>query len=117
MGNTTTVTRTGNFITLVFAGNGADFLFSTDTTANPGLAATKIKIASIMWHPDTDNDLIIIRDGGSTNAVVYIDQGASECESRVKYYGGGEGVWMNPSITISGQCVTLGNSVLIFEVA
>jgi len=112
----TTVTRTGNFISLLFASDGVDFLFSTNTTANPGLVLSKIKIASITWHPDADNDILIIRDGADDAAVVYIDQGAAECESRIKYYGGGEGVRMNPSITVS-QCTTLGAGTVIFEIA
>lgn len=116
MANTTTVTRTGNFISLLFAGTGANFLFSTDTTANPGLTMKKISIRSIMWHPDADGDILVIRDGGSTGAVVFYDEAADSANARVKQYGGNLGVEMNPSITVS-QCTSLGAGTLIFEIA
>ena len=116
MANTTTVTRTGNFIALVFAGTGADFLYSTDTTANPGLALDRIKIASIMWRTAADSNRIIIRDGSSSGAILFEDEAADPSNARIKYYGGGQGgVRMNPSITVS-QC-SLGVGTLIFEIA
>lgn len=118
MANTTTVTKTGNFITLVFAGNGADYLYSTDTTGNPGGKSLEW-IVSIMYKADADGDIIIIRDGGSTGAIVFNDEATDSGNPggpRVQYYGGGKGVKMNPSITV-GQCTSLGAGIITLEVA
>lgn len=117
MTNTTTVTRTGNFLTLVFAGNGADYLYSTDTTGNAG-AASKAKVASIMWKADADGDIVIIRDGASTGAIVFNDEATDSGNPggpRVQYYNGGLGIRMNPCITVS-QCTSLGSGVITFEI-
>jgi len=72
-----------------------------------------------MWHADADGDILIIRDGASTGAIVYKDEATDSGTTggpRVKYYGGGKGVRMNPSITVS-QCTSLGSGTLIFELA
>lgn len=118
MANTTTVTRTGDFITLVFAGNGADYLLSTDTTGNPG-GLTEMKILSIMYKADADGDIIIIREGASTGAIIFSDEATDSGNPggpRVQYYGGGAGKRMNPCITVS-QCTSLGAGTLTFELA
>lgn len=114
--NTTTAIRTGNFITLVFDGNGADFLFSTDATANPGLMMHMIKIISIMWKPDTENDILIIREGSSTGAIIFSEEASSNLQARRKQFVSGAGVRMNPSITVS-QCTNLGAGTVTFEIA
>ncbi len=117
MANTTTVTKTGNFITLVFAGNGADYLYSTDTTGNPGGKSLEW-IVSIMYKADADGDKIIIRDGAA-GAIAFYDEATdsgNESGPRVQYYGGGKGVKMNPSITVS-ECSSLGSGAVTFEVA
>jgi hypothetical protein len=116
MANTTTVTRTGNFLTLVFDGTGADYLYSTDTTGNAG-AASKAKVASIMWKADADGDKIIIRDGAA-GAIVFYDEATDSGNTngpRVRYFNGGEGVRMNPSITVS-ECSSLGSGAVTFEI-
>lgn len=118
MANTTTVTRTGDFITLVFDGTGADYLLSTDTTGNPG-GATEMKIASIMYRPDADGDILIIREGASTGAIIFADEATdsgNESGPRVQYYNGGLGKRMNPCITAS-QCTSLGAGHVTFELA
>ena len=116
MADTTTVTRTGNFVTLVFAGDGADFLFSADTTAGCGGQMPRPKIASITWKPDTDTDVLIVRDGSSTGAIVFSNEGDSDLQARTQLYGGGLGTRMNPSITIA-HCTTLGAGTVTFEIA
>jgi len=116
MSDTTTVTRTGNFITLVFAGIGADFLFSTDTTANPGLRLPRIKIISIMWKGDDADDRLLIREGSSIGAIIFSDITNSIKSAITQYYGGKRGVRMNPCITVS-QCSDLGNGTVTFEIA
>lgn len=117
MSNTTTVTRTDNFITLVFAGNGADYLYSTDTTGNPD-GKPYAKIMSIMYKADADGDKIIVRNSAA-GAIVFYDEATdsgNESGPRVRYYGGGSGVRMNPSITIS-ECSSLGSGAITIEVA
>lgn len=115
MANATTVTKTGNFISLLFEDEGVNYLYSTDTVGNPGgNAATSI--VSIMWHPDADGDILLIREGSSSGAILFQDEGASESESRIKYYGGRRGTRMNLSITAS-QCNDLGAGIVIFELA
>ena len=114
MADTTTVTRTGNFISLLFAGIGADFLWSTDTTANTG-KASQVKIGSIMWKPDTDGDLLVIREGGSTGAIIFSNVSDENLTTSIRYFNGGRGTRMNPSITVA-QCTTLGAGTVTFEV-
>ena len=111
MADLTTVTKTGNFVTLLFEGIGADFLYSTDASAG-----SRPKVASIMWKPDTDGDLIIIRDGSSSGAIVFSNVGDENLGGSIRYYQGGFGVRMNPSITVS-ECNTLGAGTVTFEIA
>lgn len=115
MANATTVTKTGNFISLLFEDEGVNYLYSTDTTGNPGGNAAA-NIVSIMWHPDADGDVLLIREGSSSGAILFQDEGAGEAESRIKYYGGRKGTRMNISITAS-QCNDLGAGIVIFELA
>jgi len=118
MGDTTTVTRTGNFITLVFVDEGADYLYSTDTTGNPD-GKPYAKVVSIAWKADGDGDIAIIRDGSSTGAIIFYDEATdsgNESGPRVQYYGGGRGVRMNPCITAS-QCNDLGAGTITIELA
>lgn len=116
MANTTTVTRTGNFITLVFEDSGADFLFSTDTTANPTLRMHRIKVLSIMWKGDDANDSLLIRESGSDGAIIFSDITVTAKSAIRQYYGGNRGIRMNPSITVS-QCSDLGAGTVTFEIA
>ena len=115
MSDATTVTKTGKFISLLFEDEGVDYLYSTDTTGNPGgNAATNI--VSIRWHPDANADVLLIREGADDGAIIFQDEGAAECESRIKYYGGRKGTRMNICITAS-QCNDLGAGIVVFELA
>jgi len=115
MANATTVTKTGNFISLLFEDSGVDYLYSTDTTGNPGGNAS-VNILSIMWHPDADGDILVINEGTSSGAVIFRDEGAIQCESRIKYYGGKKGRRMNPCIE-TDNCNSLGAGIVVFELA
>jgi len=121
MANTSTATIRGNFIEIVFAGDGADWWLANDM---PDFSATGLRVKAIQFVPDAANAICHIRDYNATPAqtgpTVFYVKCADTTDQRRQYHDNGPlaGVQMWPSIDITDQTwTTPANCKLFIEIA
>ena len=106
MANTTSIK--GNIIEIT--GLDADWQGSTDT------GITQMKVSAIQFNPSAVDDVMKIRDGGTSNAVLFEVKCSDVYDQRIKYFN--PPIWADPVIDIS-ECTlnTPANAKVIITVA